>query len=264
MPSTLYEELFSLAGKTALVTGGAKGVGALISRTLVRAGCTLFVTGRSREAGERLVDELSAHGSCTFLRHDLSSAEEVQALARDLRERTDALHILVNNAGTFGGAPLGSVSSQSWDELMGLNLRSPFLLIQALLPLLEAQASNADPARVINIGSIGGLMPQSNGAYAYGCSKAALHQLTRMLASDLRGRNVNVNAIAPGYFPSDMTAGFFEAVPNLEQTMLEKIPAGRFGSQEDIGGTVIFLASRAGAYLSGSITALDGGFLSAP
>ena len=264
MPSTIYEELFSLTGKTALVTGGAKGVGALITRTLVRAGCTVFVTGRSREAGERLVDELSAHGSCTFLQHDLSSPEEIQALVRDLSERTGALHILVNNAGTFGGAPIGSVSSQSWEDLMGLNLRSPFLLIQELLPLLEAQASNDDPARVINIGSIGGLMPQGNGAYAYGCSKAAIHQLTRMLASDLRARNVNVNAIAPGYFPSDMTAGFFEAVPNLEQTMLEKIPAKRFGSQEDIGGMVIFLASRAGAYLTGSITALDGGFLSAP
>lgn len=264
MSSTIYEELFSLAGKTALVTGGAKGVGALITRTLVRAGCTVYVSGRSGEAGERLAGELAEQGGCVFLRHDLSSPEEIQALGNDLRAHTDALQILVNNAGTFGGAPIGSVSSQSWDEQLGLNLRTPFLLIQELLPLLEASASSADPARIVNIGSIGGIMPQSNGAYAYGCSKAALHQLTRMLASDLSARHINVNAIAPGYFPSDMTAGFFEAVPNLEQTMLEKIPAKRFGSQEDIGGMLIFLASRAGAYLSGTVTALDGGFLGAP
>jgi NAD(P)-dependent dehydrogenase (short-subunit alcohol dehydrogenase family) len=263
MASNIYEELFSLAGKTALVTGGAKGVGALISKTLVRAGCQVFVTGRSREAGERLVDEMAGHGSCTFLQHDLSSPEEIQALVKDLAGRTSSLNILVNNAGTFNAEQIGSVSDKSWDDLMGLNLRTPFLLIQELLPLLCAEANNADPARIVNIGSIGGLMPQSNGAYAYGCSKAALHQLTRMLASDLRSRHINVNAIAPGYFPSDMTAGFFEVVPNLEQTMLEKIPAGRFGNQEDIGGMVIFLASRAGAYLTGTITALDGGLLGA-
>ncbi|MFP5496400.1 SDR family oxidoreductase [Pseudomonas sp. 32A] len=263
MAADIYHELFSLKGKTALVTGGAKGVGALISKTLVRAGCRVFISGRSRDAGQRLVDELAEHGECTFLQHDLADAEQVQALARELAEHSASLDILVNNAGTFNAEPLGSVSEKSWDDLMGLNVRTPFLLIQALLPLLGTKASTADPARIINIGSIGGLMPQSNGAYAYGCSKAALHQLTRMLASDLRVRHINVNAIAPGYFPSDMTAGFFEAVPNLEQTMLGKIPAGRFGSQEDIGGMVVFLASRAGAYLTGTVTALDGGFLGA-
>lgn len=263
MVSDIYHELFSLKGKTALVTGGAKGIGALISTTLVRAGCRVFISGRSRDAGERLAEELAAYGSCTFLQHDLASADGVEALARELAQHCESLDILVNNAGTFNAEPLGSISEQRWDDLMGLNLRTPCLLIQALLPLLSAKASDSDPARIINIGSIGGLMPQSNGAYAYGCSKAALHQLTRMLASDLRARHINVNAIAPGYFPSDMTAGFFDAVPNLEQTMLGKIPAGRFGSQNDIGGMVIFLASCAGAYLTGSITALDGGFLGA-
>lgn len=263
MHPTIYDELFSLAGKTALVTGGAKGVGALISKTLVRAGCHVYVTGRSREAGKRLVDEMAEHGSCTFVQQDLTSTHQIQALVKKLAGKTATLDILVNNAGGFSAEPIGSVSASTWDDVMGLNLRSPFLLIQELLPLLASNASNADPARIINIGSIGGLMPQSNGAYAYGCSKAALHQLTRMLASDLRSRNINVNAIAPGFFPSDMTAGFFDAVPNLEQTMLEKIPAGRFGTQEDIGGMVIFLASRAGAYLTGTITALDGGILGA-
>ncbi len=262
---SVYEELFSLAGKTALVTGGAKGIGAMISRILIRAGCRVWVTGRSQDAAQQLIAELGADAPLTFLQHDLSQPEGIEALAAELGKQCPKLDILVNNAGTFNAAPLGETSSDSWDALLGLNLRAPFMLVQALLPLLEAAGSEADPARIINLGSIGGLMPQSNGgAYAYGCSKAAIHQLTRMLASDLRGRNINVNAIAPGYFPSDMTSGFFEAVPNLREQMLAQIPAGRFGSAEDVGGMVIFLASRAGAYLTGSITALDGGLLSAP
>src|SRR5690606_10532521 len=261
----IYANLFSLSGKTALVTGGAKGVGAMITRVLVRAGCRVFVTGRSGEAAEALRAELGEAARPTFLQHDLSREDEIQALADELGRHCPQLHILVNNAGTFDAGALGETTADSWDKAMGLNLRAPFMLIQALLPLLEAAGSAADPARIINLGSIGGLMPQSNGgAYAYGCSKAAMHQLTRMLASDLRGRHINANAIAPGYFPSDMTSGFLEAVPNPREQMLAQIPAGRFGSEEDIGGMVVFLASRAGAYLTGSVTALDGGLLTAP
>ncbi|WP_150304820.1 SDR family oxidoreductase [Pseudomonas saliphila] len=264
MPS-IYEELFSLTGKTALVTGGAKGIGAMITRTLIRAGCTVFMTGRSQAAAEDLAAELGSDAPLIFLQHDLSQPQGIQAVSAELSKLCPRLDILINNAGTFNAAPLGDTSNDSWDQVMGLNLRAPFMLVQALLPLLEAAGSDAEPARIINLGSIGGLMPQSNGgAYAYGCSKAAIHQLTRMLASDMRSRNINVNAIAPGYFPSDMTSGFFDAVPNLRESMLAQIPAGRFGSAEDVGGMVIFLASRAGAYLTGSVTALDGGLLSAP
>lgn len=265
MAASVYEELFSLTGKTALVTGGAKGIGAMISRMLIRAGCRVFITGRSRPAAEQLAAELEPDAALIFLQHDLSQPTGIQALVEELGTLCPKLDILVNNAGTFNASELGSTSDDSWDQLMGLNLRAPFMLVQALLPLLEAAGTTADPARIINLGSIGGLMPQSNGgAYAYGCSKAAVHQLTRMLASDLRGRDINVNAIAPGYFPSDMTSGFFEAAPDLREQMLAQIPAGRFGSPEDVGGMVIFLASRAGAYLTGSITALDGGLLTAP
>jgi NAD(P)-dependent dehydrogenase (short-subunit alcohol dehydrogenase family) len=262
---SIYEELFSVAGKTALVTGGAKGVGAFIAESLVRAGCQVFVTGRSREAGEAFARRMEAHGACTFLQHDLSSPVEIQALVAELGRRAGMVDILVNNAGAFSAAAdIASVRAEDWDSLMALNLRTPFLLVQGLVPLLTARASSADPARVINIGSIGGLMPQSNGAYAYGCSKAAIHQLTRMLASDLRASNINVNAIAPGFFPSDMTAGFFDAMPDLEQAVIQKIPAHRLGSAEDLGGMVIFLCSRAGAYLTGTITQVDGGLLCAP
>lgn len=262
---TPHADLFSLAGKTALVTGGAKGVGALIANTLVRAGCSVVVTGRSREAGERFIAQLPTDArGCAFLQHDLATTKGIEALGADLSQKHSALHILVNNAGTFDAGSLDTTSAERWDAVMALNLRTPFFLIKTLMPLLAAEATNADPARVVNIGSIGGLMPQSNGgAYAYGCAKAAVHQMTRMLASDLRSRNVNVNAIAPGFFPSDMTDGFFKAVPGLKENMLASIPAHRFGSAEDIGGFVTFLCSRAGAYLTGSITALDGGFLTA-
>ncbi|MCY1292172.1 Rhamnolipids biosynthesis 3-oxoacyl-[acyl-carrier-protein] reductase [compost metagenome] len=247
----------------ALVTGGAKGVGAMIASTLVRAGCQVIVTGRSQKAGEAFVSRLAKEGQVEFRAHDLVDGEQIKALVEHIRQRYGRLDILVNNAGTFSAEAMGQVAQDSWDQLLEVNLRAPFMLIQQALPLLERDASQ-DPARVINIGSIGGLMPQSNGAYAYGCSKAGVHQLTRMLASDLRNRGVTVNAIAPGYFPSDMTAGFFEAVPNLEQQMLEAIPAGRFGSAEDIGGTVVYLSSRASAYLTGTVIQLDGGLLVAP
>lgn len=263
MQHDLYQQLFGVGGKIALVTGGAKGVGAMIARTLTLAGCQVIVTGRSQQAGDALVDSLKGQGQVEFLAHDLAQTSALDALLQHIQQRYGRLDILVNNAGAFSAEPLGQVSEHSWDNLLELNLRSPFMLIQKLLELLQRPDSE-DPARIINIGSIGGLMPQSNGAYAYGCSKAAIHQLTRMLASDLRARNVNVNAIAPGYFPSDMTAGFFEAAPTLEQQMLSAIPAGRFGSAEDIGGTVLYLASRAGAYLTGTVTQLDGGLLVAP
>jgi NAD(P)-dependent dehydrogenase (short-subunit alcohol dehydrogenase family) len=259
----IYDKLFSISGKTALVTGGAKGVGALIAETLVRAGCRVFITGRSREAGEAAAQSLQQYGRCSFFGHDLAESHGITSLAQDLLRETDSLDILVNNAGSFNAGDIASVTEENWDEVMKLNLRTPFLLIKALLPLLTARATNDDPSRIINIGSIGGIMAQSNSAYAYGCSKAAIHQLTRMLASDLREKNINVNAIAPGFFPSDMTRGFFDAVPDLEQAVIDKIPAHRLGSPEDIGGITIFLSSRAGAYLTGSITAVDGGFLCA-
>lgn len=263
MHDDFNQHLFGVTGKVALVTGGAKGVGAMIASTLVRAGCKVIVTGRSQQAGETFVSALATEGHVEFVAHDLADVKQVVALMDHIRQRYGRLDILVNNAGTFTAEALGEVDAHSWDRLLELNLRAPFMLIQQALPLLERNPDQ-DPARVINVGSIGGLMPQSNGAYAYGCSKAGLHQLTRMLASDLRGRGVTVNAIAPGYFPSDMTAGFFDAVPNLEQKMLDAIPAGRFGSTEDIGGTVVYLSSRAGAYLTGTVTQLDGGLLVAP
>jgi NAD(P)-dependent dehydrogenase (short-subunit alcohol dehydrogenase family) len=258
---TILEDLFTLKGRTAVVTGGAKGIGAMIASALVHAGCEVFIVARSVAAGEKLAQQLSAHGRCHFLACDLADANQIADLGAVLKGRLKSLDVLVNNAGIFSASDIPGSTAAQWDETMAVNVRAPFLLVQTLLPLLEAAGTERGPARVVNIGSIGGWGPQSNSAHAYGASKAALHQLTRMLASDLTGRKINVNAIIPGYFPTDMTAGFFDAIPGLYDIIIDKIPAHRLGSAEDIGGTVIFLCSRAGAYLSGSITLLDGGLM---
>ena len=259
----ILQELFSLEGKTAVVTGGAKGVGAMITTALVRAGVHVLVISRSGTEGERFAQGLAAEGRCTFLAHDLSQINEVQAAARAVQAQTDTLHILVNNAGVFSAGPVEDARPEQWDHEMAVNVRAPFFLAQALLPQLKAAAKDGDPARIINIGSIAALWARSSSAYAYGATKAGVHQLTRMLASDLTRSGVTVNAIAPGFFPSDMTSGFFTAVPGLEQQIVESIPAHRLGAPEDVGGAVIFLASRAGAYLSGAILPVEGGLWSA-
>ncbi len=261
--TTIIDELFSLTGRTAVVTGGAKGIGAMIATALARAGCEVFIVARDAEAGERLATSLSAVGRCHFIQADLADATQIDALAATLSGRLQSLDILINNAGMFAASEIGASTAAQWDATMALNVRAPFLLVQAFLPLLEAAAKQQGPARVINIGSIGGHAPQSNGAHAYGASKAALHQLTRMLASDLTARGINVNGIVPGFFPSDMTAGFFDAVPGLHDAVVARIPAHRLGTPEDVGGSVIYLCSRAGAYVSGSLLALEGGLLSA-
>jgi NAD(P)-dependent dehydrogenase (short-subunit alcohol dehydrogenase family) len=256
---SILETLFSVAGKTAVVTGGAKGVGAMISRSLVEAGANVLIVGRGAEAGRAFAASLTGPGQATFLMHDLSTSTGVQEAAADIADRLPALNILINNAGVFSARPIEETSAGQWDLELGVNLRAPFFLAQALLPQLTAAANQGDPARIISIGSIGALWGRSsNGAYAYGASKAALHQLTRMMASDLTSKGITVNAIAPGFFPSDMTDGFFEAVPGLKDQVVAGIPSGRLGSVEDIGGAVLFLASRAGAYVSGAVLPVEG------
>ncbi len=257
--SDILHELFGLAGKTAVVTGGAKGIGAMISRALVRAGVHVLVIGRSAHQGEDFVASLEGPGQAEFLAHDLSTMAGVQAAAADVAERAPAVHLLVNNAGAFSASPVEAADPARWDAEMALNLRAPFFLTQGLLPSMRAAVRPGDPARIINIGSFGALWGKSNnGAYAYGATKAAIHQLTKMLASDLTASGINVNAIAPGYFPSDMTDGFFSAVPGLKDMVVASIPAGRLGTDQDMAGAVIFLASRAGAYVSGTILPLEG------
>jgi len=261
--STFIQDLFSVEGKTALVTGGAKGVGAMISTALVRAGAKVIAVSRSAEEGEKFATGLKNQGSITFLAHDLTTMEGVRQAAAAVASLAPQLNIIVNNAGVFSAGPIADVKEERWDMEMALNLRAPFFLVQQLLPQLLAAVRPGDPARVINIGSIAALWAKSSSAYAYGASKGAVHQLTRILASDLTAQGINVNAIAPGFFPSDMTEGFFTAVPGLKEQLIAGIPSRRLGSPEDVGGSVIFLCSRAGAYISGSILPVEGALWSA-
>ena len=250
------EQLFAVRDKVVVVTGGSRGIGEMIARAFVAAGAKVYVSSRSVEACEALADELSAAGTCMALPADLSTADGVHQLASEVSEREDRVHVLVNNAGAAWGAPFDDYPVTGWDKVMDLNVRSLFLLTQALAPQLRAAATDDDPARVINVGSIdGGFHVPSLETYAYSSSKAAVHQLTRHLARFLAADRVTVNAIAPGLFPSKMT----KAILAHEEAVVATIPLGRVGRPEDMAGIALYLASRAGAYTTGAVIPVDGG-----
>ena len=252
--------LFSVEGKVALVTGGSRGIGEMISRGLVAAGAKVYISSRKADACQALADELSSGGAeVVALPADLSRPEECQRLADEVAERESSLDILINNAGATWGAPLEEYPLDGWDKVMNVNVRGVFLLTQALADRLRAAGSAEDPARVINIGSVDGLHTPKVESYAYPASKAAVHHLTKHLAWRLVGDHVTVNAIAPGLFPSKMTAFMFEGSDDAEQEIGRNIPRGRVGSPEDVAGTVIWLCSRAGAYVTGAVVPVDGG-----
>ncbi|MCC5950152.1 MAG: SDR family oxidoreductase [Nitriliruptoraceae bacterium] len=250
--------LFSVEGKVTLVTGGSRGIGEMITRGFVAGGARVYISARSAEACEALADELTAAGgTCVALPADLSTPQGCTQLAAELAAREDRLDVLVNNAGAAWGAPIEEYSAAGFDKVLDLNVKAVFLLTQALLPQLRAAASAEDPARMIAIGSIDGIETPYLPTYAYSASKAAVHQLSRHLAKDLAADHINVNAIAPGLFPSKMTAFMFD---EAEQATLARIPLGRAGTPEDMAGIAIYLASRAGAYTTGAIIPVDGGF----
>jgi NAD(P)-dependent dehydrogenase (short-subunit alcohol dehydrogenase family) len=250
---------FSLQGRTALVTGGTRGIGKMIAKAFLEAGATVYVCARDGEACAQTAAELSAFGNCHGIAANLASEEGVQALAAQLGGSLDQLDILVNNAGTTWGAPLESYPAKGWEKVMQLNVTSVFSCIQQLLPLLRKAGSAASPARVINIGSVAGITSHGEDAYAYGPSKAALHQLSRMLARELVAQHINVNVIAPGRFPSKMT----QFIAQDEAAMAEDcalIPMQRWGREEEMAALAISLAGTAGAYMTGNIIPIDGGF----
>ena len=249
-------ELFSLAGKTALVTGGSRGIGLMIARGLVDAGAKVYISSRNAEVCEAVAAELSQHGTCVALPADLGDPSECERLAAELAQRESELHVLVNNAGANWAAPIADYPADGWDKVLGLNLRSPFLLTREVLPLLERAGTPDDPARVINIGSIDGIQVPLFETYAYSASKAALHHLTCVLARQLGPRHVTVNAIAPGPFESKMMAATLD---RFGDSIAASSPLNRIGRPDDMAGTAIFLASRAGSYITGAVIPVDGG-----
>src|SRR5258707_12522835 len=198
--------LFDLAGKTAVVTGGTRGIGLMIARGLLEAGARVWISSRKADGCADAETELSKYGQVKAIRADLSTEAECLRLAREVGEHEQALHILVNNAGATWGAPLEEFPASAWDKVIDLNLKSPFFLTRAFLPLLEAAGTHDDPARVINIGSIDRLRVPSLPTYSYSASKAGLHHMTRVLARELGPRHVTVNAVAPGPFQAKMMA----------------------------------------------------------
>lgn len=251
------EDLFSIRGKVAVVTGGSRGIGLMIARGFVQAGAKVILSARKAEACNEAVAELSRIGECWAVPADLGTMEGVETLAQAVTSREKALHVLVNNAGATWGAPLEEFPDAGWDKIIAINLKGVFHLTTKLLPLLRRTATADDPARVINIGSIDGLRVPAFDNFSYSASKAGVHMLTRHLAAKLVTDHINVNAIAPGLFPSKMTKFVFEGLG--EQGAAANIPMGRPGRQDDIAGTSIFLSSRAGSYLTGAVIPVDGG-----
>jgi NAD(P)-dependent dehydrogenase (short-subunit alcohol dehydrogenase family) len=251
-------DLFNVSGKTALVTGGSRGIGLMIARGLVQAGARVIVSSRKTDDVEAAGRELAALGDCHAIPGDISTPEGAGALAKATQERFKELDILVNNAGAVWGASLEEFPPVGWDKVLHTNVEGIFHLTVALLPALRAAADVDDPARVINIGSIDGLRTPPTENYSYSASKAAVHMLTRHLAKRLASENITVNAIAPGPFESRMMAWALDD-PKSREAIEHTVPLGRIGHPDDVAGLTLFLSSRAGAYLTGTVIPLDGG-----
>lgn len=255
--STVIDNLFSVSGKVVLVTGGGRGIGRAIAEGFVHSGARVYLCGRNLEVGEETARELSKFGSCSAIGANLGTLEGCRTLAHELSDREDRLDVLVNNAGALWAEKLADYPESGWDKVFDLNVKGSFFLVQALLPLLIAAASAQDPARVINVGSIDGLHVPHHETYAYSASKAAVHHLSRHLAAQLAPSHVTVNVIAPGMFKSKMMQGTLES--KGEDRVLEPVPLKRFASASDMAGAAIYLASRAGSYLTGVVIPVDGG-----
>lgn len=249
----MIKTLFSVAGKVVLVTGGSRGIGAMIARGFVEGGARTYIVARKEEECRRTAEELSQSGECIAIPGDLSTLAGIHALVDAFSAREKALQVLVNNTGTVWGAKLQAFPEQGWDKVLNLNLKTPFFLTQQLLTQLKQGGQTDDPARVINIASMHGIAVPEFETYSYSASKAGLIHLTKHLALQLVQEGINVNSLAPGIFWTKMT-DFAD-----RQAVLRSIPRGRTGSPEDIAGAAIYLASRAGAWVTGVTIPVDGG-----
>jgi NAD(P)-dependent dehydrogenase (short-subunit alcohol dehydrogenase family) len=247
-------DLFSVSGKNVLVTGGSRGIGLMIARGFVEAGAKVWISSRKAE----VCAEVAASLGCSAIPADLSTPSGATALAEQLAAEAPRLDVLVNNAGATWGESLETYPDGAFDKLWATNVKPVFRLTVSLLPLLRAAATADDPARVINIGSIDGIKVPTMEVYAYSATKAAVHMLTRQLAHRLAPESITVNAIAPGPFDSKMMA-FALDNPDVRAEIAAQVPLGRIGRPQDMAGTAIYLASRAGSYLTGAVIPVDGG-----
>ena len=254
----LLDELFGVAGKTVLVTGGAKGIGAAITEAFVRCGAKVFICSRDLDSCKALADRLQEFGGCTPLACNIADDADRKRFAAEFLGLVPRLDVLINNAGALWAAPIEQYPETGWDKVFDLNVRGTFFLIKELLPALQAAAREDDPARIINIGSVNALHVPKHETYAYTASKAALHHLTRHLASQMASRHIVANVIAPGQFPSKMLKGTVEK--KGVDAMLANIPLGRLVNESDMAGAALYLASKAGAYLTGVVIPVDGGY----
>jgi NAD(P)-dependent dehydrogenase (short-subunit alcohol dehydrogenase family) len=252
------KNLFDVSGKVALVTGGSRGIGLMIAQGFVENGVKTYISSRKKGVCDDVAAKLSKVGTCISLPYDLATMEGVKALAADLKSREEKLDILVNNAGATWGEPIDDFPETGWDKVMNLNVKSPFFLTKELLPELRAATNPEDPSRVINIGSIDGLKASSMETFSYSASKAGINHLTRHLAARLASEDIIVNGIAPGPFPSKMMAATLDS---FGEQIAAQNPRKRIGSPEDMAGTAIFLSSRASAYITGAVIAVDGGIV---
>ena len=258
---SFVEQLFGLHGKTALVTGGGSGIGTMIAHGLAHAGATVFIASRKLAACQQAaqtINDGNPAGNVVAFEADFSTEHGVNASVDTLNQLTDKLHILVNNAGRSWGTPYGEFPHDAWGKVFDLNVAGMFHLTQLLTDKLSSSATQGDPARVVNVGSVMGTQPVAEGAYSYSASKAAVHHMTRILAREQAHRNITFNALAPGPFPSKMTKAFVGTDDGAAK-IAAKNPFGRLGTPDDIAGSTLFLCSRAGAYTSGAIIPVDGG-----
>ena len=247
-------DLFSLKGRTALITGGSRGIGRMMAAGFLAQGARVYISSRKAAACDQTARELAADGDCISLPGDVATVEGARALAAAFAAREDKLDILINNAGAAWGAPIDEFPESGWDKVVDTNLKGPFFLTQALAPQLR-KAGQTRVAKVINIASIDGVSVNPMETYSYAASKSGLIHLTRRMALRLIKDNIAVTAIAPGAFPSDMNR---EARDHADEVS-GHIPAGRIGTPEDIAGAAIYLASRAGDYVVGETLVVDGG-----
>ena len=254
--SVSISELFNVAGKIAVVTGGSRGIGRMIAEAYVENGVKTYITARKEKACQQTASELSQRGECVALPADLSTSDGRAQFVSEIKAREKKLDILVNNAGAAWGAPYAEYPEDGYDKVMDINVKAIFMLTRDLLPLLEEDANPDNPNRIINIGSIDGLRVSSTDNFAYGASKAAVHFLTKNLAVRLAGKGLTVNAIAPGPFESKMMG---DILSQFRDKIESENPLGRIGNPSDMAGLAVYLASPATSYMTGQVIALDGG-----